>query len=69
MDEDFMLWNFLEEERERYAGMEGGEASAAAAAAEEEEDEDEEELLEEDEMMEMLAEKFGQRITRQGGNY
>lgn len=68
MDEDFMLWNFLEEERERYAGMEGG-GTASAAAYEEEEDEDEDELLADDELMEMLAEKFGMGIIRQGGNY
>ena len=62
MDEDFMLWNFLEEERERYSGKE------ELTEAQQEFDEDEDNMSD-DELMEKIAERLGMGITRQGGNY
>ena len=59
MDEDFALWNFIEEERERFS-KENEDLTEAQSVYDVDED---------DEMVEKLAEKFGLGIIRQGGNY
>lgn len=59
MDEDFALYNFIEEERERFS-QESEDLTEAQSEYNEDED---------DEMVEKLAEKFGLGIIRQGGNY
>ena len=66
MDEDFALWNFLEEERERYS-KDSEDLSGARSGRGGEEDDDEDE--DEDEVIEKIAEKLGQGLLRQGGNY
>lgn len=66
MDEDFALWNFLEEERERYASSAEADGGGKASAFEDDDDDDE---LTNDELAERIAEMLGQGITRQGGNY
>lgn len=65
MDEDFMLWNFLEEERERYNNSKDDDGKTEA---QQEYDEDEDELTD-DELIELLSEKLGNGLLRQGGNY
>ena len=60
-----MLWNFLEEERERYNNSKDDDGRTEA---QEEYDEDEDELTD-DELIELLSEKLGQGLLRQGGNY
>ena len=62
MDEDFALWNFLEEERERFS-KEAEDLTEAQQEFLEDEDESE------DEELEKLVEKIGQGIIRRGGNY
>ena len=64
MDEDFMLWEFLEQERERVASSDDR-ANADGEVFEEEDDFDDEY---DDEFMDQIAEKLGLGILRQGGN-
>lgn len=59
MDEDFMLWAFLEEERERLSGS-GSVSGGEDEYVEEDDDEDEED--------EELMERIGLGLLRRGGN-
>lgn len=62
MDEDFMLWNFLEEERNR-------QSSINSDSGKEDEEIEDEDIMSEDELTDLFAEKLGQGLLRRGGNY
>lgn len=62
MDEDFMLWNYLEEERNRQSNINSDSDNSNGEI----EDED---VMSEDELTDLFAEKLGQGLLRRGGNY